>query len=152
MPKSLKSMASYHSVAESDDEDYETRQQPRHPSDTSRTPATQPTTPTVVRKHGIARTSELDLRSRMPTRLPLDEHMSLLAHADDQRSYRSVPASTPATPKLPRLHSSTSIRRNHSRHGSFGLRLARALGNEQANSEGPAACHFPEHPVADRPM
>ncbi|KAI9808389.1 MAG: hypothetical protein M1827_007486 [Pycnora praestabilis] len=93
-----------------------------------------PVSPTAPRKLRSALTSELDLRSRLPSRLTLNEYSSLLGHPDGvNRSYTSVPA-TPSRPRISR-HQSTAgsphISRNHSRAGSFGLRLSTALGSER---------------------
>lgn len=105
---------------------------------------TVPTSPIETRRPASTRTSDLDLRSRMPSRLPLDETAGLLAHLDGESGYRTVPSTAPGTPRhrFSRQHSynNSSVRRNHSRHGSLGLRLARALGTDanETASTGPS--------------
>jgi chloride channel 3/4/5 len=102
---------------------------------------TTPVSPVDTRTHTSTRTSELDLRSRLPARLAVGESASLLAHADGRaggyRAVQSVP-STPAFP-LSRQHSQVNQHslklRNHSRRGSFGTRLARALGTDANQTE-----------------
>ncbi|KAI9678951.1 MAG: hypothetical protein M1829_001936 [Trizodia sp. TS-e1964] len=76
-----------------------------------------------------ARASDLDLRSRMPSRT-VDEQSSLLGNTESgSRSYASSAAATPR-PRLSRHHSSSgSVKfpRHHSRTPSFAYRLASAL-------------------------
>ncbi|GAB7360145.1 hypothetical protein MBLNU230_g7908t1 [Neophaeotheca triangularis] len=95
---------------------------------------TVPTSPVETRRTASTRASDLDLRSRMPLRLPLDETDGLLAHAEGLTDYRAASSTAPGTPRhrFSRQHSydGRSVRRNHSRHGSLGLRLARALGTD----------------------
>jgi len=89
-----------------------------------------------------SRVSDLDLRSRMSTRIPIDENSSLLGHGSGPHSgYRTLPASAPGTPgrALSRQHSyanTHSLRtRNHSRKGSLRLKLAKALGTDSNQTE-----------------
>lgn len=138
MPKSV---ASYHSLETSrngEEEEDEDEDQLLYESRGSRTP----TTPTA-RRNGSSRTSDLDLRSRLPSRLLVGEHSSLLQNADSRPSYnQSLPATAPASPRLrfsrlSRQHShAASTKKNHSRSGSFGLRVARALGTEANAIDG----------------
>lgn len=117
-----RSEASYHSLApsrgenEEDDEVNSSRGRSIPPS------------PNAARKYSFSKTSDLDLRSRLPPRLVVDEYADLLDNSDGRPSYRSMPPSP--RHQFKRQHSNASIRRNHSRHGSFGFRVARALGAE----------------------
>ncbi|KAK5162478.1 hypothetical protein LTR04_003652, partial [Oleoguttula sp. CCFEE 6159] len=128
MPKSVKSYCSATQSREEAEDNTERNSDDR--SDQSRTP----TSPTASRRVQSTRASDLDLRSRLPSPLQLDENSSLLASADGPlSSYKSAPSSASDTSR-PLSHIQTSyaasirIPRNHSRHGSFGLRLANALG------------------------
>lgn len=88
--------------------------------------------PTVGRRLHSGRTSDLDLRSRLPSRLqPTDERSSLLAFGDGVP--RSYTAPNTARPRFSRTNSQSSIRnpRNHSRASSWGFRLANALGSSR---------------------
>lgn len=126
MPKSVNSYYSYTPSGEGDDDEDEENNTPRGRSF--------PVSPMHTRRP-VTRESNSDLRSRLPSRLLMDDHSSLLDNADGRPSYRSVPAS----PRLQfrRQKSRTnSIRPNHSRHGSFGLRVARALGAEASETDG----------------
>ncbi|KAK3718543.1 hypothetical protein LTR37_005047 [Vermiconidia calcicola] len=101
---------------------------------------TAPVSPVAGRRNASTRTStrtsDLDLRSRLPLRSPnVDETTGLLSSGDGPQSgYKTLPASAPGTPRygLRRNESYAGSllglrSRHHSRHGSFGLRLARAL-------------------------
>ena len=91
-----------------------------------------PCSPTATRRLQSARTSELDLRNRLPSRLLIEEHSSLLANADGVQSYSSGPA-TPRGRFSRNQSISGSLRlpKHHSRVGSWGARLATALGSER---------------------
>ena len=98
-----------------------------------------PLTPIGTRRLHSARGSELDLRSRLPPRLHIDENSSLLAHADggNTRMYTSEPAT--AMPKFSRRQSqaeSLHLPKNHSRASSWGFRLANALGASRMTESG----------------
>ncbi|KXL46481.1 hypothetical protein M433DRAFT_194833 [Acidomyces richmondensis BFW] len=97
---------------------------------------------TRTQTHPSSRTSDFDLRSGVSARLPIDESSSLLGHGSGPQSgYRTLPASAPGTPgrALSRQHSyvnTHSLRtRNHSRKGSLGLKLAKALETEPSQTE-----------------
>lgn len=134
MPKSV---ASYYSLATSrggtdDDRDHEESAELRRNR-------TAPSSPTDSRRNGSSRTSDLDLRSRLPSRLLVDENASLLGNADGRMSgYRTVPG----TPKqrFSRQNSfANTQRKNISRRasiGQIGQKLARALGAEASPTEG----------------
>ncbi|KAL8775303.1 MAG: hypothetical protein Q9209_000310 [Squamulea sp. 1 TL-2023] len=96
-----------------------------------------PTSPTATRRLRSARTSDLDLRSRLPSRLPsrlhLDEHSNLLAFSDGMRNYTSAP-NTAAHRRSSRA-SSILLPKNHNRSGSLGVRLATALGFDRSRGE-----------------
>lgn len=100
---------------------------------------TVPSSPQALRKtNRSTRTSELDLRSHLPSRPQLDERSSLLGNRQGlNRSYTtgSVPNSVPGTPRPfgTRRNSRTPITRlpkYHSRTGSFSMRLVSALDAE----------------------
>ncbi|RMZ14409.1 hypothetical protein D0860_02115 [Hortaea werneckii] len=105
---------------------------------------TTPVSPVHSRAHARTRASDLDLRSRMPSRLLTpDEYTSLLSRREGAPSgYRTLPASAPGTPRYP-LSRSQSYRgssrsrvRHHTRRGSFGAKLARALHTDANQLEG----------------
>lgn len=111
---------------------------PYHPSlqeedeDTieSTTASLTPVSPTNTRRLQSARTSELDLRTRLPSRILTGEHSSLLANTDGVQSYTS--GQTTPRQRFSRHQSiagSLRLPRNHSRAGSWGVRLATALGS-----------------------
>lgn len=94
-----------------------------------------PTSPAAARRLHSARTSDLDLRRRMPSKHQLyDEHSSLLAFGDGStRSYTA-----PNTGRhFSRRSSLGSLRlpKHHSRASSWGLRLANALGSGRRFTE-----------------
>ena len=89
-----------------------------------------PTSPTAARRLHSARTSELDLRRRMPSKQQsCDEHSSLLTFGDDIT--RNYTAPNTGRPRFSRRSSQGSLRlaKNHSRASSWGFRLANALGS-----------------------
>ncbi|KAL9002822.1 MAG: hypothetical protein Q9188_004284 [Gyalolechia gomerana] len=85
-----------------------------------------PTSLVTPRRLRSTRTSDIDLRSRLPSRLQLDEHSNLLAFPDGVRNYTSAPNT--ATPKGSSRPGSILIPRRLSRSGSLGGQLASALG------------------------
>lgn len=124
MPKSF---MSYQSV---DDADLE--QQERHDTVSSTTPTSPTATFRPLRPN---RSSDNDL-----THYNVNERSSLLGNSQHARSYASVPASVPGTPRPPYLRQSSqlfgSTRLRHSRQGSFShnfsQRLVNALGDRPA--------------------
>lgn len=96
-----------------------------------------PTSPTATRRIHSARTSDLDLRSRLPSRLPsrlhLDEHSNLLAFSDGMRNYTSAPNT--AGHRRSSRASSIIVPKHHNRSGSLGVRLASALGFDTGRGE-----------------
>src|ERR1700759_3334364 len=59
---------------------------------------TAPVSPVDTRRHASSRTSDLDLRGRLPQRYALDESTGLLSNPDGPTSgYRTLPASAPGT-------------------------------------------------------
>ncbi|KAL8689931.1 MAG: hypothetical protein Q9218_004509 [Villophora microphyllina] len=92
-----------------------------------------PTSPTATRRLHSARTSDLDLRSRLPSRLQLDENSNLLAFSDGVRNYTSAPNT--AGIRIPSRAGSILIPKHHSRTNSLGVRLASALGFDKGRSE-----------------
>lgn len=85
-----------------------------------------PTSLVTPRRLRSTRNSDLDLRSRLPSRLQLDENSNLLAFPDGVRNYTSAPNT--ATPKGPSRPGSILIPNRLSRSGSLGGQLASALG------------------------
>ncbi|KAK3111293.1 hypothetical protein LTR53_013604 [Teratosphaeriaceae sp. CCFEE 6253] len=147
MPKSVASTRSYRSYA-SDydahaDDDIAENEEEVIRNTYENTIQSRTTSPVDTRVHTSSRTSDVDLRSRLPSRLLLaDEHTGLLGRGlgtPTHSGYRTLPTSVPSTPRYPlsRQHSqlnTTRVLRNHSRRGSFGLRLARALGTDSAQA------------------
>ncbi len=110
------------------------------------TPST--TSPATYRRTKSSRTSEGDLRTRMPNRMA-SEHSSLLANRHGtSRSYTSLysAVSTPETPRpLPSRHNSmvhlAGATRHHNRTSSFAVRLANALGTDRRTPTGGQLTH-----------
>lgn len=93
--------------------------------------------PVASRRLHSARTSELDLRSRLPSRLQsYDERSSLLPFGDG--SARSYTAPNTARPRFSRKSSQDSLRlsKNHSRANSWGHRIASALASGRRFTAG----------------
>ena len=157
MPRSVASSRSFASYQDDNDEDdklgereAEALRNSRLNAGNSSSQLLHPThvSPLASRRLGSARPSDIDLRSRIQ---PLDESTTLLS-AREPRGYRTL-FSAPTTPRHPltRSHSYThSIRRNHGRRGSFGLRLARALGGEAGGVDTPLPTSKPPHLLDDR--
>lgn len=127
MPKSIASHPSVTWSLEGDDED---STEPR-----SGAGSLTPTSPNVQRRPVSARTPGVNIRSHSQRSLMADESTSLLGGGgggDNYRSIRSMPTSTPGTPGRSHAHLSGSrMMRNHSRTGSFSMRLVNALGSER---------------------
>ncbi|KAL8806766.1 MAG: hypothetical protein Q9182_001164 [Xanthomendoza sp. 2 TL-2023] len=126
MPRSVRSQQDFHMAEEEDEED------DALPTPLATGLAT-PTSPTATRRLRSARTSDIDLRSRLPSRLQLDEHSSLLASPDGARNYTSAPNT--GARRRSSLTSSILLPKHHHRSGSFGVRLATALGFDTTRSE-----------------
>lgn len=96
-----------------------------------------PNSPAAARRLHSTRTSDLDLRSRLPSRLQLDEHSNLLAFSDGITNYTSAPNTARLQGSAHRSRS-PSLRRpkNHSRANSLGVRLASAFGWERISQSG----------------
>lgn len=138
MPKSV---SSYSSIVRSQFEDEEETE--HRAGDDSVTP----TSPVMTRNNRSVRSSWLDLRSHLPRRAETNETTSLLGDSRNygtNRSFVSLPSApgTPgARPHLSRNQSTNYISgmktpRNHSRKGSFSMRLVNALGMERAQMIG----------------
>lgn len=96
-----------------------------------------PSSPTASRRLHSARTSELDLRSRLPSRLQsYDERSGLLAFGDGNT--RSYTAPNTARPRFSRQNSQGSLflPKHHSRANSWGHRLINSLGSGRKFSAG----------------
>lgn len=91
----------------------------------------------ALRRFHSARASEIDLRSRIPSRLQLDEQSRLLEFPDGmQRSYTSEPnTSRPHVPERHSVSGTTQLARNHSRASSWGVRIATTFGSGRRQSE-----------------
>ncbi len=94
------------------------------------------TSPTRTRRLYSTRASEVDLRSRRPTRLSyMDERSSLLENADGaDQSYTSFVDSTSATPRARvsrrhSIHDGVYMSKSHSRSALFSQRLVSALSS-----------------------
>ncbi|MCJ1392659.1 hypothetical protein MMC18_005529 [Xylographa bjoerkii] len=97
------------------------------------------TSPTATRRLHSARTSDLDLRSRMPSRLLIDEQSSLLGHQEGGSRNYSYTAPNTSMPRFSRRQSTAgSLRqlKNHSRSSSWGMRLAAAVGSNWRRNDG----------------
>lgn len=130
MPRSNVSLQASQTLDEEDEED-------EVDNFSSRASIATTSSPRVTRRSYSARTSEVDLRSRRPSRVELNEHSSLLAFPDGlQRSYTSEPNTS--RPQLSERHSASRTIRppgNHSRASSWGVRLASALSSERESGD-----------------
>lgn len=103
----------------------------------SRASIVNPSSPSMVRRLRSARTSDLELRSRIPSRLMLDEHSSLLSFPGTiSRNYTSEPNT--AHFQLSRRQSavgSVRLQKNHSRASSWGVHRATTGGSERTPGE-----------------
>ena len=128
MPRSASSHSSSQNIDEDDEEaDHIIPQEAGYVT---------PISPTAERRLHSARTSELDLRRRMPTKQrSYDEYSSLLAFGDGYA--RSYTAPNTGQPRFSRRSSQGSLRmpKHHSRASSWGFRLASALGSGRKFSE-----------------
>ena len=128
MPRSASSHISSQTMDEDDDEDDNIISQ--------QASYIAPTPTTTARRLHSARTSELDLRRRMPSQQhSYDEHSSLLAFGDGNT--KSYTAPNTGRPRFSRRSSQGSLRlpKNHSRASSWGFRLASALGSGRKFTE-----------------
>ena len=145
MPKSV---ASYYSVASDNDrDDDEIGEREAEAIRNSYLNAfqsqTAPVSPVDTRRNTSSRTSDIDLRGRLPQRYLVTESSGLLGNRDGPPSgYRTTPNTAPGTPRYGPVRNTSfagSLRGlrapNHSRRGSFGLRLARALGTDPNQTE-----------------
>ena len=129
MPRSARSHPGFQMLDEEDEEDGSTFD--------PNTDLATPISSTITRRLHSARTSDLDLRSRLPSRLQLDEHSNLLAFSDGIRSYTSAPnTSRPSESGRHSRSPSLRLQKHHSRAGSLGVRLASALGWERGSLNG----------------
>lgn len=111
-----------------EEEDHSVSQQPSIPS---------PESPSATRRIHSARASDVDLRRRLPARLPVTEQSSLLEFGDG--GMRSYTEPNTAKPRFSRQHSQGSLRlTHHSRANSWGFHLASALGSARKLTDGMA--------------
>lgn len=138
MPRSVSSQHASQAVKKQQDEEEEgVEDEEIENLFSSHTSLHTPTSPAAIRRLHSARPSDVDLRSRRPSRLHMDEHSSLLAFPEGlQRNYVSEPNTS--IPQFSRHQSSSgSIRipRNHSRASSWGFRGAGGIGPDRRSSE-----------------
>lgn len=133
MPRSNVSLPASQTLDEEDEEDEENEEI----NFSSRASIVTTSSPLVSRRAYSAWTPEFDLRSRIPSRVTLDEHSSLLAHPDGmQRSYTSDPNTSGPQLSEPQSRSSTArLPRHHSRASSWAVRLASALGSRRGSGD-----------------
>lgn len=131
MPRSTSSPHASQTVDEEEEDDDEENDFSTHTSIVT-------TSSPALRRLHSARTSDIDLRSRIPSRLLLDEQSSLLEFTDGtQRSYTSEPnTSRPYFPERHSVSETTRLPRNHSRASSWGVRLPAMLGSVRRTSNG----------------
>ena len=124
-PTMPRSNASFQPIAQTDDDDDDEGDFTL----SSHASLITPTSPAASRRLHSARTSDFNLRSRLPSQITLDERSGLLTFSDGRaRTYVSAPNT--ARPRLSRRPSASSFRapKHHSRANSWGARLANALG------------------------
>ncbi|KAL9131120.1 MAG: hypothetical protein Q9217_000882 [Psora testacea] len=94
-----------------------------------------PSSPLITRRLHSARASDLDLRSRLPSRMPIDETSSLLSIAHPMSKSYTEPNT--ALPRFSRVSSQSSFKipKSHSRASSWGFRLANALSSGRKFTE-----------------
>lgn len=128
-PNMTRSNFSLHASQTLDEEDEEDEEY----SFSSRASIVTTSSPSVTRRLYSGRPSEVDLRSRRPSRITVNEHSSLLAYPDGlQRTYTSEPnTSRPQFSERRSMSGTIRLPRNHSRASSWGVRLASALSSER---------------------
>ena len=90
-----------------------------------------------LRRSSSAKASDYDLRSRLPSRLLIDENASLLDNADRNPGYSTTSGRTPK-PWMSRQHSSTlPTPKHHSRASSWGVKLASAITSSWRRTDTP---------------
>lgn len=145
MPKSVASYRSYeanHSSGDrspSDDEETRGRQAEATRNAHRNAQAGVPISPLATRSIST-QNSYIDIPGGMMSRSQLDEHAGLLLHPDMSASgYRTMPTSTPATPRRGisrRTSYANSMRlRGQSRRGSFVRKVSRALRSSEGIPE-----------------
>ncbi|KAM0716269.1 hypothetical protein Q7P37_007714 [Cladosporium fusiforme] len=146
MPKSVASYRSYDTdrpygdQSPSDDEETRHRQEEAMRNTHRNAQAGAPPSPVLART-ASSYTTNSDFRGGMMSRSQLSEHDRLLLHPDMSASgYRTMPASTPATPRRGisrRTSYANSMRlRGHSRRNSLVRKVSRALGGIDGIAEG----------------
>jgi chloride channel 3/4/5 len=133
MPKSVSSYRS--AAAESDDRAYDPDDEDLE--DSSLITPTSPTSARLLRTSQISQAERRGNRLRQRHNIP-DEGTSLLGERmGTQRSYASMPGSGQGTPRqYMARQNSFKIPRQHSRRGSFSMRLVNALGADRVNTLG----------------
>ncbi|KAF2086452.1 putative voltage-gated chloride channel [Saccharata proteae CBS 121410] len=132
MPKSVSSFYSAGRSGDGDDEDNSVLTTSGYLDVSTNLDASEraaPPSPVATRKFKSLRSSEVDLRNRLPNRTMPDETSSLLGNRGENRSYTA-----PGTPRpyAGRQNSgSVKFPRHHSRRESFSARLVNALGAER---------------------
>ena len=149
MPKSVASLASYRSydtnrtsgdLSPSDDEETRGRQAEAIRNAHRNAQAGVSTSPLATRHHYSRQPSYSDLRGNMMSRSQQLDETSGLLHPDMSASgYRTMPATSPATPRRGisrRASFASSMRlRGHNRRGSFLRKVSRALKSSDGIAE-----------------
>lgn len=137
MPRSVSSQHASQAVKKQQDEDEGVEDEEIEDLFSSHTSIHTPTSPAAVRRLHSARPSDVDLRSRRPSRLHMDEHSSLLAFPEGlQRNYVSEPStSIPQFSRHQSVSGSIRIPRNHSRASSWGFRGPGGIGSDRRSGE-----------------
>lgn len=127
MPQSIRSL--YSTLSSRDDADHNGQSR-----DTSNN-----NSPIYPRRYASARTSDADLRSRLPVRQVWDETSRLLAADDGRPAYmRSHSATAPSTPRFRATRKrsfANNVRKAHSRRGSLAARLTKVLDQDSRPSD-----------------
>ncbi len=140
---SLKSTASFPAMPRSNisshasqilDEEDEREEETDHSTHTG---IVTPISPSMnIRRLHSTRSSEHDLRNRLPSRLPLDDRSGLLAYPDGRRKYNSEPSTSKAiSSERHSIAGSYQPQKNHSRASSWGIRLTNALSSGRRQDE-----------------
>ena len=90
----------------------------------------------LLRRSSSRRASDLDLRSRLPSRLLIDENASLLANVDGNQNY-ATSARTPRTWMSRHQSSAFPTPKHHSRASSWGVKLASAVASSWRRTDTP---------------
>lgn len=137
LPAMPRSNISSHASQTLEEEEEEEEDEEEETEFSTHTGMVTPLSPSMTtRRLHSTRSSEHDLRSRLPSRLPLDDHSSLLAYPDGRRKYSSEPnTSKPISSERHSIAGSYRPPRNSSRASSWGVRLTNALSSGRRQDE-----------------